>query len=321
MNQTKEILLIEDTDTGMMYQELLSDYNPSWHITWVKAIDEIKALDFVEKLHVFIFDQRLGNNELGTDAFKYVHSVNPKIQGIMLSGVAMAKDLEIAQRIAGSRIRHLVKDDILQLPELVLEAISAYYISVQRENDSVDLTPKFPFKIFSRKPKVTLVSHYVLDENFLFIKDWKTEIRVRSGEDAKETETVSYATKHTIVTEVSTNMHFDSTYDLTEIKKVLTAHFEAKLSDEHQDSYEYSCQKEHTYRLPAIPSSPSEDHPIEIRYEYNHIYRHIRAHISIDCYVCGTKNYADFDVYIPTGRIARRQVAQYALGKKRVTLL
>ena len=46
---------------------------------------------------------------------------------------------------------------------------------------------------------------------------------------------------------------------------ILTSHFEAKMSDEHQESYEYIGQKEHTYKLPEIPCSPTEDHPIEVR--------------------------------------------------------
>ena len=321
MKQTKEILLIEDTDVGATYRDLLVDYNPSWHVTWVKTIDELKKIDFLDRLHVFVFDQRLSNNELGTDAFQYIHGINPRIQGIMLSGVAMAKDLEIAQKIAGKRIHHLVKDDVLQLPELVLEAISAYYTSIKRVSDNVDLTKKFSFRLFARKPKITLISHYVLDDNFLFDENWKVEARVRSGEDAKKIESITMSTKQTIVAEAISNIHIDSSLDVNQLKKVLTTHFEAKMSDELQEAYEYRSQKEHTYKLPEIPSSPTEDHPIEVRYEYNFIYRRVRAHLSIDCYTCGIKNYEDFDVFIPTGRIAWRQVAHYAIGGTRITPL
>lgn len=321
MKQTKEILLIEDTDVGATYRDLLVDYNLSWHVTWVKTIDELKKIDFLDRLHVFVFDQRLSNNELGTDAFQYIHGINPRIQGIMLSGVAMAKDLEIAQKIAGKRIHHLVKDDVLQLPELVLEAISAYYTSIKHVSDNVDLTKKLSFRLFARKPKITLISHYVLDDNFLFDESWKVEARVRSGEDAKKIESITMSTKQTIVAEAISNIHIDSSLDVNQLKKVLTTHFEAKMSDELQEAYEYRSQKEHTYKLPEIPSSPTEDHPIEVRYEYNFIYRRVRAHLSIDCYTCGIKNYEDFDVFIPTGRIAWRQVAHYAIGGTRTTPL
>lgn len=321
MKQNKEILLIEDTDVGATYRDFLVDYDPSWHVTWVKTIDEIKTIDFLDRLHVFIFDQRLSNNELGTDAFRYVHGINPRIQGIMLSGVAMAKDLEIAQKIAGARIRHLVKDDVLQLPELVTEAISTYYMSIGHVNDNVNLTPKSTFRFFTRTPKITLVSHYVLDDNFLFDEKWTVEARMRSGEEAKKTESVTISTSQTIVAEAISNIHFDSTFDVNHLKKVLTTHFESKVADELQKACEYRSLKEHTYKLPDIPRSSTEDHPIEVRYEYNFIYRRVRAHLSIECHTCGIKSYEDFDVFIPTGRIVWRQVAHYAIGGTRITQL
>ena len=133
--------------------------------------------------------------------------------------------------------------------------------------------------------------------------------------------TITVTAKQTIVTEVVSDLHIDTSFELKQLKKALSTHFEAKMSDELQEAYEYRSQKEHTYKLPEIPSSPTEDHPIEVRYEYNFIYRRVRAHVSINCYTCGIKNYEDFDVYIPTGRIAWRQVAHYAIGGTRITLL
>lgn len=322
MNLVKEILLIEDTDIGIAYKELLSTYNPSWHVTWVKTIAEIKALAFIDRLHVFIFDQRLSNNELGTDAFSYVHSINQRVQGIMLSGVAMAKDLAIAQKTAeNSHVYHLVKDDVLRLPELVVEAISAYYTSIQRVDDSIDLSDGIQFRFFSHKPKITLINHCILDNDFVFENEWKVETRVRSGEDATDIESISIIRKCTIVKEVCSSIKVESGFDLKQIKNALSSHFESKLSKQYEASYEYKSQKEHTYKLPKIPASPSEDHPIEVRYEYNYVYKHIRAYVSICCFTCGIKSYCDFDVYIPVNRITWRQIAHYALGEVRTTQL
>lgn len=287
-------------------------------IRYRQSLNYLQAKGLIEKaLEDNLIVYRI--TDLGIAALN--DGINPRIQGIMLSGVAMAKDLEIAQKIAGSRIRHLVKDDVLQLPELVLEAISAYYTSVKRVSDNIDLTKKFSFKLFARKPKITLISHYVLDDNFLFDENWKVETRVRSGEDAKKIETITMSTKQTIVTEAISNIHTDFSLDINQLKKILTTHFEAKMSDELQEAYEYRSQKEHTYKLPEIPSSPTEDHPIEVRYEYNFIYRRVRAHLSVDCHTCGITNYEDFDVYVPTGRIVWRQVAHYAIGGTRITPL
>lgn len=322
MNQSKEILIIEDTNTGANYQELLENYNPNWNVTWVKTIDEMKKLNFLDRLHVFVFDQRLDNSELGTEAFKYVHEINPRVQGIMLSGVALAKDFATAQEIAGkSTVHHLVKDDVLQLPYLVSESIANYYTSIQKEYDGIDISNKIKFRLFAKKPRIMLLSHYVCEKNFIFDNEWVVDARVRSGEGEKKTESITVASKATIVTEVDSIITSDINLDLKSIKGALSSHFGANLKEQHETGFDYEYQKERTYKLPDIPISPDEDHPVEIKYEYNHIFQRIRAHISIDCSVCGIKSFCDFDVFLPVNRLAWRRVAHYALGKTQITPL
>lgn len=318
MNQYKEILLLEDEDVGQSYADLLSKYNSFWKVTWVKTISEVKSFFNLDKLHIFIFDQRLGPNELGTDAFNFIHEQNPRVQGIMLSGVALAQDYDRARRISQNNIQYLNKEDVLELPQKVNSAIAQYYASLPDIDDNIKLRIGFPFKVFSRKPRVILLSHYVVENDFVFEDKWRIDVKIRSGENIKLTETKKRCAKVAIVTELEASISDEigiSTNNI--IKKALEKQFSFKRSSNIESEIEIVNQDERTYTL---PSEQNRD-IVQVNYEYNDIYTKIRAHVSVKCPLCFGVQYLDYDVFIPQNRILERRVVYNSSLETQITEL
>lgn len=316
MSQIKYILLIEDEDIGQTYVDLLQKHNSFWRVTWVRTISEVKSYESLDRLHVFIFDQRLGPNELGTDAFKYVHENNPRVQGIMLSGVALAKDYDKAQSISNNRVQYVNKEDVLKLPQEVSVAIERYYALLPRIDDNIRLKKGIPFKLFSKKPIITLLSHYVIEEDYVFENKWKIDVKIRSGENVKLTKTKKRYAKTAIVHELEASLAHDIGISNSIVHKALEKQFSLKRTGSMEIGTEIINQDERTYTLPSEQSST-----VQVNYEYNEIYTKIRAHVSIQCPMCRGTQYLDYDVYIPQNRILERRVAFNSLLPTQITEL
>lgn len=319
MNRYKEILLLEDEEVGQTYVDLLQKYNSLWEVTWVKTISEVKSLSYLDQLHVFIFDQRLGPNELGTDAFKFVHEKNPRVQGIMLSGVALAQDYDKARAIANNNMRYLNKEDVLKLPQKVKSSIEQYYASLPKIDDNIRLRIGFPFKLFSRRPIITLLSHYVIENDFVFEDKWRIDVKIRSGENIKLTETKKRCVKAAIVEELASSFSSEiGVSNNTIIKNALEKQFSIKKSSKVEAEMEVINQDERTYTL--LPKQDS-DNVVQVNYEYNDIYTKIRVHVSVTCPVCHGVQYLDYNVFVPQNRIVERRVAYNSSFDVQVTNL
>lgn len=319
LNQEKKILLIEDENVGQSYVDLLENSNPFWKVTWVKTISEIKAFQFLDSIHVFIFDQRLGPNELGTDAFSFVREKNPRVQGIMLSGVALAQDYDKARNIAKNSIQYLNKENVLNLPQYVNSAIEQFYATLPKaEHDNTLLKPRFPFKLFQKKPVIRLLSHYVLEDDFIFEDKWRIDIKIRSGENVKSTETKKKKISAAIVTEVETSfLNQIGTETNNIIKRALEGHFSLKKSEQFESELEIINQDERSLTLSQEQSS---NNIVQVNYEYNDLYTKYRVHISLECPMCCGIHYLDYDICVPQNRILERCV-EYNSSETRITEL
>ena len=68
-----EILILENTIVVEQYKELIDgEKNKDWNVGIARNIKEAVAYAKKVDLHVLIFDQRLDDEELGTEAFKKI---------------------------------------------------------------------------------------------------------------------------------------------------------------------------------------------------------------------------------------------------------
>lgn len=312
MNQTKEILILEDEETGKIYAQLLKKHDTAWKVTWVRTINEVKNYKDLEKLHVFIFDQRLEKNELGTDAFQYIHKKNPRVQGIMLSGMARAQDLMEAQRIVGNTIQYINKENALNLPVEVRAAIERYYSSLPQIDENKKLNTGLGFNLFSRKPEVILLSYYIIEPNYIFEDEWQVDVKIRSGEKVKRVKTIKNITNTAIIKEVATSLFSNTEVYSKFIKKGLENRFNLKFNSKTESGVEESNIDERLYEL------PKKENFVQRNYEYTQVFTFCRVHLSVRCPVCHETHYLDYDVYIPQYKILERCVDYYSDSKEEI---
>ena len=310
MSFAKEILLLEDEEVGQTYVDSLKKYDSTWNVTWVKTISEVKAIKTLDQLHVFIFDQRLSKNELGTEAFKYVHQTNPRIQGVMLSGVALAKDLSEAEKIIHEKIEYVNKEEVLDLPKVVKTAIDKYYAKLPLTEESVIvLKGGCLLKLFAKKPKVTLLSSIVINDNYIFENEWKLDVKIRSGEKVKLRKSQRKLIKRSIVNEDGACIAFDFNLSMNPfVEKAIQSKFSTRKAIKFKEELEEGYSEERIYDL-ENENKLSEGYIIQVNYEYNQIFTQYRVHVCIDCSLCKEKHYADYYVYEPQNKIIERRVA------------
>jgi len=318
-----EILVIENTSTGIEYVTLLKEYRQSdWNVKWVYGIAE--AIEYAKnnKLHVLVFDQRLNNNELGTTAFKEIIKINPLVQGIMLSGMATADELSEAERFAGGSCFYLNKKNVLELPYKVEEAIIKFYLSPRnRVLDNKEIKIKNHLFPLLHKVKLKLLYHYLIDDFYTLDNAWKVEERGRAGIKLSRIEEKKLTNKVIVSLKNRVNYDFKTGVNIKAIENSITSFYENEVLKTEETIEEYSKKIETEIILPQIPNDIKKDFLAELRYEKTLVYKYYRAHFSLECTLCGNGSFFDFDVFIPTNEIAYRQVSIYSNKDRNIVML
>lgn len=308
MQQKKGILLIEDSEYGKVFTDLLTNYDPNWDVTWVDSMEKLKTINNYNVFHVFVFDQRLGNGELGTDAYRYVHKKNPHIQGIMFSDVALAGDfMELKREIAPEILLYLPKSKVENLPELVRNAIDGYYIAhaigkdknIQQEERII--AGKFWAPKIVRKPQIKILQYYIVSEEHVFANDWQAINKIRSGEKRVniKIEKSSVSDIHVMEAQYGANIQVGTSENSEFIKHAIEAYCSKKFSHNYTITHDIEKREETTSELPAGISSNPNKQVLSVRYEVAPAYQHIRVKISVKCYCCDNVSFSEYDTYIP----------------------
>ena len=314
-----EILVLENTITGLEYVKLLKEYRQAdWNVSWVSNVKEAVEYAKNNRLHILVFDQRLDNNELGTTAFKEIIQTNSLVQGIMLSGMATADELHDAERYAGSCL-YLNKRNVLDLPYIVEEAIIKFYLSPRnRTIENKEIKIKRSSFSFRHRPKLKILYHYLINDFFTFDEKWEVEDRARAGIDLTKTKTFKFTNQVIVSLKNKVNYDFKTGINMEYIQSSIGTFFESEFSSSQKIIEESEIKEERKASLPQIPDDPNKEFLTELRYETTLIYRHYRAHFSLDCTLCGNMSFFDFDIYIPTGKFANRQVSFYTDYSKKI---
>lgn len=296
---------------------MLAQSNPQWNVTWVNSIEKLRSLTYLSQVHVFVFDQRLSNSDLGTEAFKYVLGKNPLTQGVMLSGVALADDLEsIRREVAPAHVPFLSKTNIELLPEYVRNAIDGYYLNKKIINrtvvtENIIISKRRWLAKFSRSPLVTILRYYVVNHEYTFENDWIPKSQVRKGESRKDVKVFKAAISKTIVHETQSKIDAEASVSDDLVIGALSSYFNRKFSTEIKEA----CEYEHTTEI--TQQMPSESGALSITYHDAPAYKFIKVAVSIKCYCCNHTSYDEYDVFIPTRKRKERADVVYEDGSKK----
>jgi len=308
-----EILVLENTSVVNQYKDFIdSEENADWNVGIARSIEE--AIEYVKKvnLHIIIFDQRLDDGELGTDAFKQVLKISPLVQGIMLSGMATADELDKAEDLGGTCL-YLNKKNVLSLPERINEAIARYYLaprSSRRVDKVVKKFRKFPY-LFSPF-KLRLLSYSELEEKYVNEDDWRETIIARAGQE--KTIEKTHASSREIVLNCTAKHHvgYEAGLSLEEIKSAVKQSLETELGISSYITIEDEDKETIKIQIPQIPDDPSKVYLVETRCEVAPSYKKYKVHYALECSCCNNRSYIDYECLVPNKKLCKRQVSVYS---------
>lgn len=313
-----EILILEDTRVAYQYKTLVEGENENWNVAVARNTDE--AIEYAKKvsLHILIFDQRLADGELGTNAFKKIIQISPLVQGIMLSGMATADELWKAEEYGGSCL-YLNKSDVLSLPNMIYEAISMYYLA-PRSSHSVDKLVRnfrvFPY-IFS-PISLRLLSYSILEDRYIKDDEWREMIIARAGQ--KRTLEVSHSKKMEIEITCTTknNAGYEGGIALDKLTSAVKCSVENELKIASHIVMEDFDKETIDIQIPPVPEDTSKKYMLETRCEVAPSYQRYRLHYALECSCCNNCTYLDYDLLVPNQTICKRQVNVYSDNSKQV---
>lgn len=314
-----EILVLENTSVAYQYKDLIDrEENADWNVGIARSIKE--AIEYVTKvnLHIIVFDQRLDNGELGTDAFKKVLQISPLVQGIMLSGMATADELKKAEQLGGTCL-YLNKRDVLDLPEIINEAIANYYLA-PRTSTRVDKVVKRFFNppyLFSPL-RLRLLSYSELEKQYIDEDNWKETIVARAGQEQTIESKHSFSTEIVLSCTAKHNVGYEAGIDLEKIKSAVKQSFETELNISSRITIEDEDKETIKLQIPEIPDDTSKVYLIETRCEVAPSYKRYKVHYALECPCCNNRRYIDYECLVPNKKLCKRQVSVYSDKRKEI---
>lgn len=318
-----EVLIIEDQSVGEIYRKHI-ERSLNIKATWVK--NKAGALKVIEEFNikVIIADQRLEAGELGTDVLRSIKEINPHIVTIMLSGEANTDELDTANQ--DGLFKYLNKSQVEKLSTYVLQALQKYEADIIEKsttsiNKLIFTSSKSTFSFWNRY-KVYLVSQICIDKEFVFKETWKETYNIRAGQEREETEEIEVSTELIIENEIIAEIAQKYSLKVTQLKNSLATESNLKFSNKiRTQSSELSkviTRMTTKTSLPPIPQNTDEDYLVSKRYETNQVYEKTINFISIVCPCCSKNDIYTLVTYLPTNKIASREVNYYRSREKEI---
>jgi response regulator RpfG family c-di-GMP phosphodiesterase len=318
-----KILIVENTETGEQYKQLV-ERELDIEVIWVRT--ESEALEAVENnfIKIAVLDQRLSPGELGTEVYKKIRERQPNILGIMISGKAGGS--EVYEALSHLKFFKFVdKENILELPESIREALEAYNIPrfTKRINSQRKLIHQFRkgFSIFPNF-EVYLLDIKLLDENYIFEDRWVERMSVEAGNNLSNEFEIEF--KNNVELEKKSTLELTTKYSntLKLLKNSLSSELAGKLNSEirSKESSEIRIKSKITQSLsvPPIPSDVKLDYLASKSFQTNQVYEKYICHIEIVCKHCSIPEIMPIILYFPISKIAKRQIDILRSGKETV---
>lgn len=314
-----KILLIENENSGKSYAELVKKMIENVEVIWVKtksqAISEIKSGDY----KVVVYDQRLDNNELGTETMIELKRIDNNLLGIMLSAYATPDDTAQAGK-NGILFDYCNKKLVQNLPQKIMDALRAYDIkkALNVKQDKVYIGKLFRKHSLLHPQKFYIVSKILIDTNYVFEESWENLYMINAGEEQCQKKSIEISTD----VKVSYNKQGEQKNDVSieKLNKLISCDFQTKINISENSSYEeHSKEVEEiikTYKMPPIPESVDKDYLTTTILQGGQVYKKYDIEILQECSLCENVSFHHFYVYVPTSRQKLRKINTYRSGKQ-----
>lgn len=316
-----KILLIENENSGKSYVELIETVIKNVDVTWVKNCSE--ALSEVQNntYKVVVYDQRLDNNELGTETMMKLKEIDKNLLGIMLSAYATPEDTAEAGK-NGILFEYCGKNLVNTLPIKIMDALRTYDI-----NKALKATheKKYIGKIYRKHSifhplKFYIISKVLIDSNYVFDESWENLYIINAGEEQCQKKSIEIATTVKITNNLQEEQN--NTFSIDKLNKLISLDFQTSLTTSTSHSYEeHSKEVEEivkTYKMPPIPEAVDEDYLTTTILQGGQVYKKYDIEILQECSLCENVSFYHFTVFVPTNQQKLRKINTYRLGKQEI---
>lgn len=317
-----KVLILEDREEGQGYKELLES-RLKIEAFWAK--NEGEAISIVESnfIKVAVLDQRLEADVLGTKVFEKIRKLQPRLLAIMLSRQATEEDL--GRSVDLGYFKYLNKRDILELPEIVMDALEKANIELlkSRTDTSRHLIASFRNGFFVwQKYQVFLVSRSLIDSEFIFEDRWSQLITLEAGQQFNRE--LGFDMETSVVLETKSSVELETKYSLKleGLKNSLGSDLSSKAGFEVKSSESQRFAKKvkfgEVWTGPTIPTEVGKEYLASKSYEVNQVYEKYQNILEILCPYCNTSETFSVISYAPTRKVRRRQIDYFNTGRKQV---
>lgn len=316
-----KILLIENEDVGKHYKELVEKSIENIEVIWVKnkseAIESVKR----EEFKVVVYDQRLDNNELGTEIMLEIRKVKPMLIGVMLSAYATPDDTAKAAK-CDIMYEYVNKRDINVLPLKIVDALKYYDVhrAMQEEPQKQYLGKiRGIFSLF-HPLKLYITKKDLIDNNYVFEDEWESLYIINAGEEQCVKKSIEISTSVKVVN--GWEERLDGGFELDKIKDLVSAKFSSSaLMTLQETTEEYTKAVEEvvkTIKMPEIPQSVEEDYLTTTMLQGGQVYQQYAIIVAQECRACNAWQYFHLEVYVPTNRRKLRKVNTYRFKEQEI---
>jgi CheY-like chemotaxis protein len=314
-----DILFVDDDlETAKEYAELTSAFTKlRSYVSSTKA--EALSATRTHPIAIAVLDQRMPEIS-GTDLYKQLLTINPRLRAIMLSGEA--DPAEIGNAVNLRYAIYLHKSEFRQLPAVVLREFAK--IQVEKVRDA-KFERVFLFAVkhlfgIRGSTEFWLESFFVEEENFISDDSWRLADQINCGEKKQIKEKVELSSElkfeRSLETEISANAEV-AWKAMTQIQSKLSTALKEKVSFSHTLKENVSKENTRDIALPEEPKNPLELHVKSRAFYWAPVYRKIQCHVTKEMYPMKERNTLLVTTMQPTGKIATKQVDTFSDGTRK----
>jgi CheY-like chemotaxis protein len=314
-----EVLFVDDDlETAKEYAELVHNYT---RLKVMACSSKKEALEATRRnpIAICVLDQRMPEVS-GTDLYRSLQEINPRIRAIMLSGEADSSEIGAAMNLRYSKYLH--KSEFRQLPAVVLREFARYQSEVARDT-AFKRTYLFSVRYvwgLRGSTEYWLEAYFIESEDFIPEQFWKLADQINSGERKRITEKIELSSElrfeTTIETEVSASGEFGSEVT-TQLKAKLETTLKERISLGNVLKKHFSRENVRDILLPKEPSNPHELHVKSRSFYWSPVYRKIECHISKLMRPMNERTSYNVTILQPTTKIATKQLDTLSDGTSR----
>lgn len=284
-----EIIVIDDSPNAAKEFAELIEYQTGFRVKpFIKSTDLLEYIEYTN-VKVAVIDQVMPDIR-GTELFEQIKQKAPNVLGLMLTGEATKE--EVAKAINGGFSSYLSKNEIVKLPDKVLELYVKYNkIAESKEIKATKALRIFPFyrKVFSPCFLVSCIQY----GSTIVSDDSETILDIYAGEEKEWSSVVIVENKIQIDEGLEKKLESELSLSARQIRRVATK-INSNILSHFSKSYTFGVKqtdiKKTKYMLPA-PSSLNEVHVSRRVIEQYPLFQRYCVILRQDCYFCKQSTY------------------------------